>query len=258
MTDLRELLDRAAAGPVPPLDLGALKHRVRRIRRRRRTIAGCCALAAMILVVAVLPHLPRTHVTPAVPPRSIPSAVGFLHPGTTYANATLQTPITFTVPAEAATWRVAVQTHTSLILVEENHRLTISLQRWSGVYAPGANATQTSSIRPVPRDLVGWLRNRPDVREVTSPESVTFASGPAHRVRLAIRAGHRAATGPPVGCAIPNQCVVLGATDDGPVTIYEGATYSFTVLDRPTVPSSSRSTPQATASPPRRASPRNW
>ena len=80
MTELRDLLERAAGDIAPPVPFAAIRRRGQTLARRRRVAISVGVVAVAAVLTAVLPHFARSNLPPArhIP---LPVRVGVLAPG---------------------------------------------------------------------------------------------------------------------------------------------------------------------------------
>ena len=205
MTDVRELLERGAdVHPgLPQVERAVRAARVAR-RRRAALIAG---VAAAVLVTAggvstvVRPPADPPSVVGAPAGQPLPVPGGPLVGRTTYSTAGAGLPWRLTAPDGA--WTVAAREDGWVSLHLGRQRL--NLQRWTGVFDPGADPAAPEDVEPLPEDLYSWITTHPRLT-VTSSERVVVAGERWRAVDVTVDRALR--LGPPE--CTGNPCALLG------------------------------------------------
>jgi hypothetical protein len=233
MSDLRDLLNRAAGEPPANLPLAAIKHRGNALNRRRQAVTGAL-LAIIIVVVALTATLvgARKPVPPAEPaPRSARTvAPGLLPPGG-YVDPVLTPRVSFTIP-QGTHWRAVLVTASSLVLAGADSPVTISLQHWSDVYQPVTGTITTPTRLPRPVRLVPWLAAHPSLKPVKAVSKTHLAGQPAERITFTVDRDRRLPQGPALGCSTAADCLVLADTPDNPVVVSTSDVATVIAADR--------------------------
>jgi hypothetical protein len=233
MTDVRELLDRAAGEPPFSLPFATIKSRGHALSRRRRALSG----AALALIVAVLALTAATLAsrTPVPPAQRAPRVAhvtpGLLPPGR-YVDPVLIPGLTFTIP-DGAPWRAVLVTGSSLVLTRADATATtISLQHWSDVYEPVTEKISTPVTVPRPLHLVPWLSGHPSLTTITAAGPTELAGRLAERITVTLAPSRPLPQGPALGCSDAADCLILADTPDNPIVVAAGQATTVIAPDR--------------------------
>jgi hypothetical protein len=106
-----------------------------------------------------------------------------------------------------------------------------SLQHWTNVYQPITTNVASPSATARPTDLVHWLAHHPALNVATGPVTAFIGDRPAQRITFTLDPRRVLATGPPLGCSVAAECLILADTPDIPVVINSDVTATVIAAD---------------------------
>lgn len=225
MTELHELLDRAAGELPTAVPVPAIRRRGQALARRRRLTTGACLLVIAGVLGLAFPHLTsRTNSQPATQVRMLTQTPGVLAPGV-YRDSLLNPDLDFTVPV-GYDRRTTLVNASSLVIKDDLHNVTVSVLHWRHLYSADTRALQAV---PPPAGLLAWLTHHRGLKVAESQET-TFAGKPAHSLRLTARPGQPPQSGPALGCTA-GDCIPIAETDDNPIVLYYDASLTVIIPD---------------------------
>jgi hypothetical protein len=208
MTDIRDLLQSAAAGsPLTP-DMVQVRSRGRSLGRRRRIGAAAGAVAVAVAAVVGVRLLPG--VTRLTGPSPLP-ANGVLDPGE-YRVREFAPPLRLTVKDQG--WAVRARSWGGVTLTHGG--TTVTVDRFDNLYngyngAPSAHG-DTSAVSG---SLIGWLQST-GAFTISDPITTVIDGTPATQVDLSPLKTVQPA---PPECDQQVSCAVIAGDSNGPVFI---------------------------------------